>query len=100
MNRVCLGSETARGNSWRATVRRPNGLAVPIDSDTVGAAPRPFLQRELRPIADDAIGVGSAVDGLNFVGLAGPAPLLSLHAHGLGGDASDDRHRARESRNN
>src|SRR5215468_11702952 len=73
MNRVCLGSETARGNSWRATVRRPNGLTVPIYGDTVGAAPWPFLQCELCPIADDAIVVGTAIDGLNFVSLGGPA---------------------------
>src|SRR5262245_32569749 len=30
MNRVCLGAEAAWGNSWRATVRRPNRLTVPI----------------------------------------------------------------------
>src|SRR5439155_27025848 len=97
MDRVCLGAEAARGNSWRATVRCPNGLAVPVDGDTVGPAPRPLLQRELCPITDDAIGVGSAVDGLNLVGLGGPAPLLSQNAGALGGDADDDRRRARES---
>src|SRR5216117_4007935 len=100
MDRVCLGAEAARGNSWRATVRRPNGLAVPVDGYTVGTAPRPFLQRELCPIADDAIGIGSAVDGLNFVGLGGSATLLSLNAGALGGDGDDDRHRALESHDN
>src|SRR5258706_3592611 len=96
MDGVCLGAEAARGSSRRATVRRPNGLAVPVDGDTVGTTPRPFLQRELGPIADDAIGIGSAVDGLNFVGLGGPTPLLGQHAGALGGDANDDRYRARE----
>ena len=50
--------------------------------------------------ADDAIGVGSAVDGLNFVGLGGPAPLLSLNAGALCGYGNGDRHRARESQEN
>ena len=74
-------------------VQRPNGFAVPVDGYTVGPAPRSFLQRELCPIADDAIGVGSAVDGLNFVGLGGPGPLLSLNAGALCGDGDGDRHR-------
>src|SRR5262249_892998 len=95
---VCLGAETAWSNSWRAPVRCPNGLAVAVDGYTVGTAPRPLLQRELCPIADGAIGVGAAVDGLNFVSLGGPAPLLSLHASALGGDADNDRHPARVSR--
>jgi hypothetical protein len=100
MDRVCFGAEAARSNSGRAPVRRPNGLAVPVDGYTIGAAPRPLLQRELCPIADDAIGIGAAVDGLNFVGLGGAAPLLSPHAGVLGGDADDDRHRAHESHDN
>src|SRR5262245_24029594 len=37
MNRVCLGAEATRGNSRRATVSRPNGLAVAVDGYTVGA---------------------------------------------------------------
>src|SRR5436305_13172150 len=100
MDRVCLGAEAARGNSWRATVRRPHGLAVPVDGYTVGTTPRPCLQSELCPSADDAIGVGSAVGGLNFLGLGGPGARLSLNAGPLGGDADDDRHRARESQDN
>src|SRR5262245_8828824 len=100
MDRVCLSAETAWSNSCRASVRCPNGLAVAVDGDTVGPTPWPLLQRELCPIADDAIGIGAAVDGLNFVGLGGPAPLLSLRAGVLGGDADDDRHRARKSHDN
>src|SRR4029434_43905 len=76
MDRVCLGAEAARGNPWRATVRRPNGLTVPVDGYTVGPAPRPFLQRELSPIADNTIGVGSAVDGLHYVGRGGRSPVI------------------------
>src|SRR5262249_49928405 len=100
MDRVCLGAETAWSNSWRAPVRCPNGLAGAVDGYTIGTAPRPLLQRELSPIADGAIGVGAAVDGLNFVSLGGLAPLLSLHAGALGGDADNDHHRAHESTDN
>ena len=50
--------------SGRAAVGRPHGLPVAVDGHAVGAAPRPFLRGELRPIADHAVRIGAAVDRL------------------------------------
>ena len=69
VDRIGLGAETARRGPRRATVGRPYGLAILVDGHAVGAAPRPFLQRELRPIADDAIRIGAAVDRRNVLRL-------------------------------
>ena len=77
MDRVGLGAETAGLDPRRATVGRPHGLAVPVDGDAVGSAPRPSLQRELRPIADDAIGIGAGIDRLNVLRLG----MASGHHH-------------------
>ena len=78
MNRIGLGAETSRRRSGRAAVGRPHGLAVLVDGDAVGAAPRPLLQRELGPIADHAIGIGAAVDRRNVARLR-RARRLRLH---------------------
>ena len=96
MDRVDLGAETAGGDSRRAAVRRPNRLTVAIDGDAVGAAPRPFLQSELRPIADNSIRVRAAVERLHFVGLRGAGSLLRLNENRLSSDIADDRCRAGE----
>src|SRR5437016_7715689 len=74
---VCLGAETARRGPRRATVGRPHGPAIPVDGHAVGPAPRPSLDGELRPIADDAIRIGAAVDRRNVLGLG----LASFHGH-------------------
>src|SRR5207249_10761630 len=62
VDRIGLGAETARRGPGRAAIGRPHRLAVAIDGDAIRAAPWPFLDGELRPIADDAIGIGAAVD--------------------------------------
>src|SRR5215475_12742063 len=93
VNWVCLGAETARAGPWRATVGRPHGLAIPVDGNAVRPAPRPFLQSELRPIADDAIRVGAAVHRCNVLRL----DLASGHGDPHGSRSSNPRFR--ESRN-
>ena len=60
----------------RAAVGGPDGLAIAIDGHAVGAAPRPSV--DVRPIADHAIGISAAVDGLNFVGLRRASTRLRL----------------------
>ena len=62
MDRVGLGAEAAGCSPRRAAVGGPHGLAITIDGDAVRAAPGPLLLRQLPPIADDAIGIGAAVD--------------------------------------
>ena len=90
VDRVRFGAETARGGPGRASVGRPHRLAIPVDGDAVGAAPRPCLQIQLCPIPDHAIGIGAAVDRLNFVGLRGASPLLRLNAGSLQRNPDDD----------
>src|SRR5215469_3161485 len=65
VDRIGLAAETARDDAARAAVGRPHGLAIAGDGDAVGAAPRPPLLRQLRPIADDPIGIGAAIDRRN-----------------------------------
>ena len=77
---VRLGAEAARSRPRRASIERPHRPAVAIDGHAIGAAPRPFLGIQLCPIADRAIRIGAAVDGLNLVSLSSASPLLRLHA--------------------
>src|SRR5947207_63811 len=100
VDRVRLCAEAAWGCTGGAAVRGPHGLAIPVNSDAVGTAPRPILCTDTGPIPDDAIGVGAAVHGLHFVGLNGAAPLLRQNAGCLHGDANDNQRRWEpESRN-
>src|SRR5262249_19410860 len=69
VDRVGLGAETAGRGPGRATVGRPHRAAIPVDRHAVRPAPRPLLDRELPPIADDAIGIGAAVDRRNVLRL-------------------------------
>src|SRR5262249_3270730 len=73
MDGVGLRAEATRRRPRRAAVGRPYGLAIPINGDAVGATPRPFLPRQLRPVSHDAIRIGAAVDGLNVSGLGAGA---------------------------
>ena len=74
VDRVRLGAEAARRRARRTSIRRPHGFAVAIDGHAIGAAPRSSL--DLRPIPDHAIGIGAAVDRLNFVGLRSASARL------------------------
>src|SRR5713226_7972837 len=81
LDRIHRGPDAA-GTS-PASVGHPDGCAIPVDGDTVGGAPRPPL-RFHSPVPDDAIWIGTAVDGLNFLRLnflsLGLAPL-QRHTH-------------------
>src|SRR5712672_2082132 len=95
MDGIRFGTETTRGGPRRTSIGCPHGLAVAVDGDAVGAAPRPSFY--LRPIPDNAIWIGRAVDGLNSVRLNGASPLLRLHASSLQLNQDDDQRRQPES---
>ncbi len=84
VNRVCSAAETPGHGARRATVDCPDGLAVFVDGYAVGATPRPFLRRELRPITNDLVGIGAAVDRLEVAihrGTRRLGRLASEHGH-------------------
>src|SRR6185295_3311866 len=76
--------------------RGPHGLAVTIDGDAVGAAPRASV--DVRPVADDAIRVRAGVDGLDLVGLRRAAARLRVNAAPGERNADGDQHGGAESR--
>src|SRR5207237_7015718 len=91
VNRVRLGTETTRHGPRRTPIRCPYCLAVAIDSNAVGAAPRSSL--DVRPIPDHPVGIGAAVDRLNFVGLWSASARLRLQfAFVQRNPGDDDRH--------
>ncbi len=91
VNGVGLRPETTRSGSRGTTVGRPHGLAVAVDGHTVGAAPRPCLDVQLRPIPDDTIRIGAGVDGLKLIRLRSASPLLSLNAISLQRNTDGDQ---------
>src|SRR5712691_2412381 len=91
MDGVRLRAETARHRARRASVRRPDGLAVAVNRDAVGAAPRASF--DVRPIAYDSIGVGAAIDGLNLVGLRCAAACLRLDVRSVQCNQDERNHR-------
>src|SRR5258706_11773376 len=93
VDRVHLGAEAARRGSGRASMGGPHRLAITVNGHAVGAAPRPSFEVQLCPIADDAIWIGAAVDGLNFIRLSGASPLLRLNARSVQCDQQDDDQR-------
>src|SRR6266850_4414 len=87
---VRFRAEAARDGPGRASIGGPHRFAIPVDGHAVGAAPRPSFHTELCPIPDDAIGIGAAVDGLNFIRQSGASSLLRLNAGSLQRNPQDD----------
>src|SRR6476660_9820160 len=94
MDRVRFGTEAAGSRSGGASVGRPHRLPIPVDGHPIGAAPWPRFYIELRPIPDNAIGIGAVVDRLNLVRLRGASALLSLNAASL--QRNPDNYQRRE----
>src|SRR5258706_15782320 len=65
-----------------ASVSHPDGHAIPVDGDAIGGAPRSPLGFH-SPVPDDAIWIGAAVDGLNFLR---PASLQRYPHHDRRGE--------------
>src|SRR2546427_2621619 len=93
VDRVRVCTETTRIGPGRTSIRCPYRLAVAIDGNSVGAAPRSSL--DVCPIADHAIGIGAAVDRLNSVGLHGASACLRLQAAAMQRNAGDDNRRGK-----
>src|SRR2546427_10776002 len=91
VDRVHVGTKTAWYGSRRTSVRCPRCLAVAIDGNAVGPAPRSSFY--VRPIPYHTIGIGAAVDGLNFVCLRSASARLRLEAASVQQNrGGDDRH--------
>src|SRR6267142_1775637 len=92
VDRVRVCTETTRSGPGRTSIRCPHRLAVAIDGNAVGAAPRSSFY--VRPIPDHAIGIGAAVDRLNLVGLRSASARLRLQAASIQRNPGDDDRRA------
>src|SRR5262245_39762215 len=79
MDRIDLRAKAARCRAGRASIGCPNGSSVAIDSDAVRPSPRPLLECQLRPVANDAVGIRATVDWRELVSLGGAAALLCVY---------------------
>src|SRR5260221_14688022 len=90
---ICFCTEAARNCPGRASVRRPHGLAIPVDGHSVRTTPWSSLRTQTRPIPDDAIGVGAGVHRVHLVRLNGSASLLPLKDASLHYGQNDNQRR-------
>src|SRR5215470_5596647 len=91
VDRIRVRTETTRHSPRRTAIRCPYRLSVAIDGNAVRAAPRSSLY--MRPIPDHTIGIGTAVDRLNFVGLGSASARLRQEAASVQHNAAHNNRR-------